>query len=43
MSSDYSGDALVEQPTIALFAELGYKTANCWGGPERAVRAAIHD
>ncbi|MEZ6110154.1 MAG: type I restriction endonuclease [Pirellulaceae bacterium] len=23
-------DALVEQPAIALFAELGYETANCW-------------
>src|SRR5215218_9602674 len=24
-------DPLVEQPTIALFAELGWETANCWG------------
>lgn len=30
MSTDYSEDALVEQPTIALFAELGYETANCF-------------
>lgn len=30
MSTDYSEDALVEQPAIALFAELGYETANCW-------------
>lgn len=30
MSNDYSEDALVEQPSIALFAELGYETANCW-------------
>lgn len=28
--SNYSEDALVEQPAIALFAELGYETANCW-------------
>ncbi len=27
---DYSEDALVEQPAIALFAELGWETANCW-------------
>ena len=29
-SSDYSEDTLVEQPAIALFAELGYETANCF-------------
>lgn len=29
--SDYSEDSLVERPAIALFAELGYQTANCWG------------
>jgi type I restriction enzyme R subunit len=29
--SDYSEDALVEQPTIDLFSELGWETANCWG------------
>ncbi len=28
--NDYSEDTLVEQPTIALFAELGWETANCW-------------
>jgi type I restriction enzyme, R subunit len=28
--NDYSEDTLVEQPAIALFAELGYETANCW-------------
>ncbi len=28
--SEYSEDALIEQPAIALFAELGYETANCW-------------
>lgn len=27
----YSEYTLVEQPTIALFTELGYETANCWG------------
>ncbi len=27
---DYSEDALIEQPAIALFAELGYETANCF-------------
>jgi len=31
MSADYSEDALVEQPAIALFAELGYSTANGFG------------
>ncbi len=29
-SSDYSEDALVEQPTIELFKELGWETANCF-------------
>jgi type I restriction enzyme R subunit len=29
--SSYSEDALVEQPAIALFSELGWETANCWG------------
>lgn len=29
-STDYSEDALVEQPTIALFCQLGYETANCF-------------
>ena len=27
---DYSEDALVEQPAIALFKELGWETANCF-------------
>ena len=27
---DFSENALVEQPTIALFGELGYSTANCF-------------
>jgi type I restriction enzyme R subunit len=30
MSGDYSENALVEQPAIALFAQLGYETANCY-------------
>ncbi|MDB4770777.1 type I restriction endonuclease subunit R [bacterium] len=30
MSIDYSEDTLVEQPAIALFAELGYETADCF-------------
>jgi type I restriction enzyme R subunit len=30
MSVDYSEDSLVEQPAIALFAELGWGTANCF-------------
>ena len=30
MSTDFSEDTLVEQPAIALFAELGYETANCF-------------
>jgi type I restriction enzyme R subunit len=30
MKNDYSEDALVEQPAIALFVELGWETANCW-------------
>ena len=29
-NTDFSEDALVEQPTIALLAELGYSTANCF-------------
>lgn len=29
--SSYSEDALVEQPAIDLFSELGWETANCWG------------
>ena len=29
-SSDYSEDSLVEQPAIALFAELGYDTVNAF-------------
>ncbi|MEX1027390.1 MAG: type I restriction endonuclease, partial [Candidatus Paceibacterota bacterium] len=28
--NDYCEDTLVEQPAIALFAELGYETANCF-------------
>ena len=28
--NDYSEDALVEQPAIALFAELGWETVNCF-------------
>ncbi|MCD4842316.1 MAG: type I restriction endonuclease subunit R, partial [Methanosarcinales archaeon] len=30
MVNDYSEDNLVEQPAIALFAGLGWKTANCF-------------
>ena len=30
MSTDYSEDMLVEQPTIELFSELEYETANCF-------------
>jgi type I restriction enzyme, R subunit len=30
MSNDYSEDTLVEQPTISLFSELGYDTADCF-------------
>ncbi len=30
MSTDYSEDALVEQPAIELFKKLGYETANCF-------------
>ena len=29
-STDYSEDAIVEQPAIALFKQLGYETANCF-------------
>ena len=28
--NDYSEDALVEKPAIALFAKLGWQTANCF-------------
>lgn len=30
MTFEYSEDALVEQPAIALFGELGWEAANCW-------------
>ena len=30
MLSDYSEDALVEQPAIALFAELNWETLCCY-------------
>jgi len=30
MNTDYSEDILVEQPTIELFSELEYETANCY-------------
>ena len=30
MINDYSEDALVEQPAIVLFSQLGYETANCF-------------
>jgi len=30
MNTDYSEDMLVEQPTIELFSELEYETANCF-------------
>lgn len=30
MSTDYSEDALVEQPAITLLSKLGYETVNCW-------------
>ncbi len=30
-ASIFGEDPLIEQPTIALFAELGWETANCWG------------
>ncbi len=30
VTHQYSEDALVEQPAIELFAELGYETANCF-------------
>ena len=29
-TSDYSENALVEQPAIALFEELGWPSANCF-------------
>jgi len=32
MNTDYSEDTLVEQPTIELFSELEYETANCFNG-----------
>lgn len=30
MSSNYTEDALIEQPAIALLADLGWKTKNCY-------------
>jgi type I restriction enzyme, R subunit len=29
--NEYSEDALVEQPTLILFRELGWETGNCYG------------
>ena len=40
MSSDFSEDALVEQPAIALFQELGYGFANCY--QEKCGPAGTH-
>lgn len=41
-STDFSENALVEQPAIALFEDLGYATANCFyekvGGPTATLR-----
>lgn len=39
--SGYSEDRLIEQPTIALFAALGWETVNCFGeayGPTGTLR-----
>lgn len=30
MTNDYTENSLVEQPAIALFADLGWETANCF-------------
>jgi len=30
MPGDFSEDALIEQPAIALLGELGWHTANCY-------------
>lgn len=30
MADNYTENSLVEQPAIALFAELGWETANCF-------------
>jgi type I restriction enzyme, R subunit len=40
---DYSEDSLVEQPAIALFASLGWQTADCYQetfGPQGTLRRA---
>jgi type I restriction enzyme R subunit len=44
MKIDYSEDTLVEQPTIKLFAELGWETVNCYEetfGPEGSLGREI--
>lgn len=44
---DYSENTLIEQPTIALFAELGWQTQNCYNqlcGPTNPLgRETRHD
>ena len=45
--SSYTEDSLVEQPAIALFAELGWETADCFEeqfGPQGTLgRATPHE
>ena len=47
MPVDYSEDSLIEQPAIALFAELGWQTANCFherfGSNGTLGRETAHD
>ena len=39
-NTDFSENALVEQPAIALFGELGYATANCFY--EKVGTTSVH-
>jgi type I restriction enzyme R subunit len=47
MPADYSEDSLIEQPAIALFAQLGWQTANCFherfGANGTLGRETAHD
>jgi type I restriction enzyme, R subunit len=40
-ATDFSENALVEQPAIALFGELGYSTANCFNEQVGSTNATL--
>jgi type I restriction enzyme R subunit len=39
--SDYSEDALIEQPAIEVFQELGWETANCFNEKCGGARSTL--